>query len=220
MKYLTATYFLERIKGKTLVLNDPSAVRNSPEKLLVTDFHELMPPTLISKNRKAIRSFFNIHKNCILKPLYGNGGKDIFLTSLDDPNLNVIVEKFLEQDEHFILQKFIKGISKGDKRILLIDGQPVGAINRIPNKKEVRANLHVGGRARKTSLTKRDLKICERLRPTLQMKGLFFAGIDIIDNYLTEINVTSPTCIREINYFNKDDLAERFWKTVLKKYFI
>ena len=219
MKYLTATYFLEKIKNKTLVLNDPSAVRNSPEKLLVTDFHEIMPPTLISRNKKKIRGFFNIHKKCIFKPLYGNGGKDIFLSSVDDPNYSVIVEKFLEEKEHFIVQKFIKGVAKGDKRILLIDGIPVGAINRMPKKKEIRANLHIGGNAKKTNLTKRDLEICEKIKNTLQKKGLFFAGIDIIDNYLTEINVTSPTCIREINHFNKDDLAEKFWKGVLKKYF-
>ena len=219
MKYLTATYLLEKIKGKTLVLNDPSSVRNSPEKLLVTNFYELMPPTLVSRNKKEINHFIETHEKCIIKPLYGNGGKDVFLSSISDPNLSVIIEKFLEQEEHFIIQKFIKGVSKGDKRILLINGEPVGAINRMPNKSEIRANLHIGGRAKKTTLSKKDLKICEKIKRTLQDKNLFFAGIDVIDNYLTEINVTSPTCIREINYFNKDNIAEKFWGGIEKKYF-
>ncbi len=219
MKYLTATYILEKIKEKTLVLNNPNSIRNSPEKLLVTSFYDLMPPTLISRNKVEINNFLNKHKTCVIKPLYGNGGKDVFLISINDPNLSVILEKFLEQEEHFILQKFISGISEGDKRILLINGQPVGAINRVPNKSQIRANLHIGGIAKKTNLSKRDLKICKRIKKTLQEKELFFAGIDIIDNYLTEINVTSPTCIREINYFNKDNIADKFWRTVVKKYF-
>ena len=219
MKYLTATYILEKIKEKTLVLNNPNSIRNSPEKLLVTNFYDLMPPTLISRNKVEINNFLNKHKTCVIKPLYGNGGKDVFLISINDPNLSVILEKFLEQEEHFILQKFISGISEGDKRILLINGQPVGAINRVPNKSQIRANLHIGGIAKKTNLSKRDLKICKRIKKTLQEKELFFAGIDIIDNYLTEINVTSPTCIREINYFNKDNIADKFWRTVVKKYF-
>ena len=219
MKYLTATYILEKIKEKTLVLNNPNSIRNSPEKLLVTSFYDLMPPTLISRNIVEINNFLNKHKTCVIKPLYGNGGKDVFLISINDPNLSVILEKFLEQEEHFILQKFISGISEGDKRILLINGQPVGAINRVPNKSQIRANLHIGGIAKKTNLSKRDLKICKRIKKTLQEKELFFAGIDIIDNYLTEINVTSPTCIREINYFNKDNIADKFWRTVVKKYF-
>ena len=219
MKYITATYLLEKIKGKTLVLNNPSSIRNSPEKLLVTNFYDLMPPTLVSRNIKEINNFLSIHKKSIIKPLYGNGGKDVFLTSLNDPNLSVIIEKFLEYEEHFIIQKFINDVSKGDKRILLINGEPVGAINRIPNEKQVRANLHIGGRAVKTKLTKNDLKICKKIKKTLQEKNLFFAGIDVIDNYLTEINVTSPTCIREINHFNKDNIAEKFWKSVEKKFF-
>ena len=219
MKYLTATYILEKIKEKTLVLNNPNSIRNSPEKLLVTSFYDLMPPTLISRNIVEINNFLNKHKKCVIKPLYGNGGKDVFLISINDPNLSVILEKFLEQEEHFILQKFISGISEGDKRILLINGQPVGAINRVPNKSQIRANLHIGGIAKKTNLSKKDLKICKRIKKTLQEKELFFAGIDIIDNYLTEINVTSPTCIREINYFNKDNIADKFWRTVVKKYF-
>jgi len=218
MKYLTATYILEKVVGKTKVLNNPTSIRNSPEKILVTDFYDLMPPTLISKNKSDINNFLKNHKSCVLKPLYGNGGKDVYFSSLKDPNLNVIIEKFLEDDVHFIIQKFIKNVSSGDKRILLIDGDPVGAINRIPKKKQIRANIHIGGTAKKTSLTKKDLKICKRIKDTLKSRGLFFTGIDIIDNYLTEINVTSPTCIREINFFNKDNIAARFWQRFEEKY--
>ena len=152
--------------------------------------------------------------------MYGNGGKDVFLSSINDPNFSVILEKFLEQEEHFILQKFIRGISKGDKRILLINGEPVGAINRVPNKSQIRANLHIGGIAKKANLSKTDLKICQKIKKTLQEKELFFAGIDVIDSYLTEINVTSPTCIREINYFNKDNIADKFWENCCKKIFL
>ena len=219
MKYLTATYLLEKVQGKTIVLNNPSSIRNSPEKLLVTNFYDLMPPTIISRNEIEIQNFLKVHKECIIKPLYGNGGKDVFFSFINDPNLSVILEKFLEQEEHFIIQKFIKGVSKGDKRILLINGEPVGAINRILNKSEIRANLHIGGSAKKTTLSKKDLKICRKIKKTLQEKELFFAGIDIIDSYLTEINVTSPTCIREIDYFNRDNIASKFWKSVIKKYF-
>ena len=217
MKYLTATYLLEKVQGKTIVLNNPSSIRNSPEKLLVTNFYDLMPPTIISRNEIEIQNFLKVHKECIIKPLYGNGGKDVFFSFINDPNLSVILEKFLEQEEHFIIQKFIKGVSKGDKRILLINGEPVGAINRILNKSEIRANLHIGGSAKKTTLSKKDLKICRKIKKTLQEKELFFAGIDIIDSYLTEINVTSPTCIREIDYFNRDNIASKFWKSVIKK---
>ncbi len=219
MKYLTATYILEKISGITKVLNDPLSIRNSPEKILVTNFQELMPPTLITKNKNEINDFFKIHKKCIIKPLFGNGGKDIFFSSFNDPNLNVIIEKFLEEEEHFIIQKFIRNVSKGDKRILLIDGEPVGAINRIPSKSEIRANIHIGGKAKKTKLTKKEIKICEKIKTTLKSRGLFFAGIDVIDDFLTEINVTSPTCIREINYFNKDNIAAKFWDSFEDKYF-
>ena len=220
MKYLTATYLLEKISGKTKVLNNPVSIRNSPEKLLVTSFYGLMPPTLITKKRNEINVFLKKYKKCIIKPLYGNGGKDVFFTSVNDPNLNVIIEKFLEDQEHFIVQKFIKNVAKGDKRILLIDGEPVGAINRIPSKSQIRANIHIGGKAKKTKLTEKDIKICNTIKETLKKRGLFFAGIDIIDNYLTEINVTSPTCIREINYFNNDNIAAKFWDRIQNKYLL
>ncbi|MEC8100256.1 MAG: glutathione synthase [Pseudomonadota bacterium] len=218
MKYLTATYLLEKVSKKTKVLNDPSSIRNSPEKILVTNFYDLMPPTLITRTRKEIYNFLKIYKECIIKPLYGNGGKDIYLSSIEDPNLSVILEKFIEDEEHFIIQKFVKNVRKGDKRVLLIDGEPVGAINRLPKEKQIRANLHIGGKAKRTRLTKSDLEICNRIKNTLKEKKLFFAGIDIIDTYLTEINVTSPTCIREINYFNNDNIAARFWNTFEENY--
>ncbi|MBF96097.1 MAG: Glutathione synthetase [Alphaproteobacteria bacterium MarineAlpha9_Bin4] len=218
MKYLTATYILEKLSLRTRVLNDPLSIRNSPEKLLVTNFYKLMPPTLITKNKSEINDFLKVYKNCIIKPLYGNGGKNVFFCSRNDPNTNVIIEKFLEDNEHFIIQKFIKNVSKGDKRILLIDGSPVGAINRLPGKREIRANIHIGGKAEKTNLTKKDLSICSKIKNTLRDRNLFFAGIDVIDNYITEINVTSPTCIREINYFNKDNIAKKFWDSFEKKY--
>ena len=218
MKYLTATYILEKVAQKTKILNDPLSIRNSPEKILVTYFYDLMPPTLITKNKDEINYFFRKHKSCVIKPLFGNGGKNIFLSKFNDPNLNVIIEKFLDDNEHFIIQKFVKKVLKGDKRILLIDGEPVGAINRVPGKSQIRANIHIGGKAEKAVLTKKDLKICERIKSTLKNRGLFFAGIDIIDSYLTEINVTSPTCIREIDYFNKDNIAKKFWNCFEKKY--
>ena len=175
MKYITATYLLEKISSKTLVLSNPSSIRNSPEKLLVTDFYNLMPPTLVTRNIKDINNFLSIHKKCIIKPLYGNGGKDVFLSSLNDPNLSVIIEKFMEHEEHFIIQKFINGVSKGDKRILLINGEPVGAINRIPNKKQIRANLHIGGRAIKTKLAKEDLVICKKIKNSTRKKSFLLA---------------------------------------------
>ena len=218
MKYLTATYLLEKISKNTIVLNDPLSIRNSPEKLLVTNFYKLMPPTLITKSKNEILDFLKINKTCVIKPLYGNGGQDIFFSSLEDPNLNVIIEKFLEKDEHFIVQKFLKNVLKGDKRILLIDGEPVGAINRIPSGKQIRANLHIGGKAIKANLSSRDLEICNEIKLSLKEKKLFFTGIDIIDNYLTEINVTSPTCIREIDYFNKDNISAKFWDKIENKY--
>ena len=218
MKYLTSTYILEKVSSKTIILNDPLSIRNSPEKLLVTNFYNLMPPTLITKNKHEISRFFEEHNSCIIKPLYGNGGKSVFYTTSQDPNLDVIIEKFVDENEHFIIQKFVKNVSKGDKRILLIDGEPVGAINRVPGEKKIRANIHIGGKAKKSKITKNDLKICSAIKKTLRSRGLFFAGIDIIDNHLTEINVTSPTCIREIDYFNKDNIAGKFWDVFENKY--
>jgi len=216
MQYITATHILEKAKN-AIIINDPRSIRNSPEKLLVMDFYDLMPPTLITRNVEKISAFLKKYKKIIIKPLFGNGGKDIFYITEKDHNFNVIIENFLSGFEHIIIQKFIKKVKFGDKRVLLIDGEPVGAVNRVPNKKEIRANLHIGGLARKTILNKKDIKICDRLRPLLKETGLFFAGIDIIDGYLTEINVTSPTCIREIDYLNKTNISSVFWKEALKK---
>ena len=205
MQYITATYILEKISSSCLILNNPTSIRNCPEKIFVMDFSHLMPPTIISREYKKI----------VLKPLFGNGGKDVYYLNEKDPNLNIIIENMLLNREHVIAQKFIKKVKLGDKRILLINGKPVGAVNRVPNRNEIRANLHIGGIAKKTSLSKRDYFICNEISQKLKEKGLFFSGIDIIDGYLTEMNVTSPTCIREIDKLNKTNISKLFWDEVL-----
>ncbi len=215
MQYITATYILEKISSSCLILNNPTSIRNCPEKIFVMDFYHLMPPTIISREYVRIINFIKKYKSIVLKPLFGNGGKDVYFLNEKDPNLNIIIENMLINREHVIAQKFIKKVNLGDKRILLINGKPVGAVNRIPNKNEIRANLHIGGAAKKTSLTKRDFFICSEISDLLKRKGLFFTGIDIIDGYLTEINVTSPTCIREIDKLNKTNISKLFWDEVL-----
>lgn len=215
MQYITATYILEKISSSCLILNNPASIRNCPEKIFVMEFYHLMPPTIISREYKKILSFIKKHKNIVFKPLFGNGGKDVYFLNEKDPNLNIIIENMLLSREHAIAQKFIRKVSLGDKRILLLNGKPVGAVNRIPNKNEIRANLHIGGIAKKTSLSKRDFFICNEISQKLKEKGLFFSGIDIIDGYLTEINVTSPTCIREIDKLNKSNISKLFWNEVL-----
>ncbi|MDA9654854.1 glutathione synthase [Pelagibacteraceae bacterium] len=216
MQYITATYILDKISSSCLILNNPASIRNCPEKIFVMDFYHLMPPTIISREYKKIISFIKKHKNIVFKPLFGNGGKDVYFLNEKDPNLNIIIENMLINREHAIAQKFIKKVNLGDKRILLLNGKPVGAVNRIPNKNEIRANLHIGGIAKKTSLSKRDFIICNEISHKLKEKGLFFSGIDIIDGYLTEINVTSPTCIREIDKLNKTNISKLFWDEVVK----
>lgn len=211
MQYITATHILDKVKKTVKVINNPRSIRNSPEKIFVTNFFHLMPPTIITKDLQIIDDFIKKFKKSVIKPLYGNGGKDIFLLSKKDPNLKVILEKLLSEKEHLIVQKFIAGVKNGDKRILLIDGEPVGAINRVPRGSEIRANLHVGARAKKIGLNKRDIYICNEIGPVLRNLGLFFTGIDIIDGFLTEINVTSPTCIREIDKLNKTNISKIFW---------
>ena len=211
MQYITATHILDKVKKTVKIINNPRSIRNSPEKIFVTNFFHLMPPTIITKDLQIIHDFIKKFKKLVIKPLYGNGGKDIFLLSKKDPNLKVIIEKLLSEKEHLIVQKFIDGVKKGDKRILLIDGEPVGAINRVPRGTEIRANLHVGARAKKIGLNKRDISICNEIGPVLRNLGLFFTGIDIIDGFLTEINVTSPTCIREIDKLNKTNISKIFW---------
>ena len=218
MSYITATHILEKIASQTLILNNPFHVRNAPEKIFVTEFSNFMPETLITRETSEIIKFKNKNKNIIIKPLYGNGGEGVFYIKDNDSNFNVILENFLNSSEEpFIIQSYIPEVKKGDKRIILIDGEVVGAINRIPAKNENRSNMHVGGKPIKTSLTKNDKLICEIISPHLKAKGLFFVGIDVIGNYLTEINVTSPTGIREINRLNKTNIEKIFWDKTLKK---
>ena len=216
MQYITATYLLERLPKTCMVLNKPNSIRDCTEKLFVMDFFNLMPPTLISRQKSNIIKFVKKFKKVVIKPIYGNGGSNVFYLNEKDPNLNIIIDTLISETEHIIVQKFIKNVKKGDKRILLINGLPVGAVNRIPVNNEIRANLHIGGRAKKTNLTKREKFICNQIKSKLREKGLFFTGIDVIDGYLTEINVTSPTCIREIDTLNKVNISYIYWEKALQ----
>jgi len=221
MSYITATHLLEKIDSKTLILNNPFHVRNAPEKIFVTEFSQFMPDTLITRDVGEIINFKKKNKNIIIKPLYGNGGEGVFYIQENDSNFNVILENFLNSNgEQFIIQSYIPEVKKGDKRIIIIDGEVAGAINRIPARNENRSNMHVGGKPVKTSLNKNDKLICETISPHLKTKGLFFVGIDVIGNFLTEINVTSPTGIREINRINKTKIEKIFWDKVQTKLII
>ena len=220
MEYITATYLLERLPKSCIVLNKPNSIRDCPEKLFVMDFFNLMPPTLISKQKGNIIKFVKKFKKVVIKPIYGNGGSNVFYLNEKDPNLNIIIDSLISETEHVIVQKFVKNVKKGDKRIILIDGEVVGAINRIPAKNENRSNMHVGGKPTKTSLSKNDKLICKTISPHLKAKGLFFVGIDVIGNYLTEINVTSPTGIREINRLYNTKIEKIFWDKILTKLMI
>ena len=218
MGYITTTHILERIHPATLVVNDPFWVRNSPEKLLVLNFPDLTPPTLIARDLAAIRAFKAAHGDIILKPLYGNGGAGGFRLDPNDRNLASLHELFTSMSrEPLIAQKFVPDVSKGDKRIILVDGEPVGAINRVPAEGETRSNMHVGGRPEKVGLTARDLEICARIGPVLKEKGQIFVGIDVIGDWLTEINVTSPTGIQELERFDGTNTAERIWQVIEAK---
>ena len=218
MAYITATHVLEHIHPRTLVVNDPVSVRNAPEKLLVTHFADLMPPTLISADKERILAFRQKHGEIIVKPLYGNGGAGVFHLKPQDSNLNALLELFSERSrEPVIVQRYLPEVRLGDKRIILIDGKPAGAINRVPAEGEARSNMHVGGRAEKAELTKRDLEICAAIDPTLREKGLIFVGIDVIGDYLTEINVTSPTGLQEINRFDGVKLEADIWDAIEAK---
>jgi glutathione synthase len=219
MAYITATHMLEHIHhpdgGGTLVVNNPSAVRNAPEKLLVMCFPELMPPTLVTWDSGAIRGFRATHKDIVVKPLFGNGGAGVFLIRHDDPNLNALLEMhFARSREPLMVQRYEPAVRQGDKRIILIDGEPAGAINRVPAQGEARSNMHVGGRAERSELTARDQEICAAIGPLLKAQGLIFVGIDVIGDWLTEINVTSPTGIQEIARFDGTDLAARIWEVI------
>ncbi len=215
MGYITATHILEHIHPKTLVVNDPFHVRNAPEKLFVAQFSAFMPPTLVSSDASEVRSFRAEHKDIILKPLYGNGGVGVFHIAPGDENFNALLEMFLENyREPLVAQAYLPEIRQGDKRIILVDGAPVGALNRVPQKGESRANLHVGARAETAALTPREEEICAALGPELKARGLIFTGIDVIGDYLTEINVTSPTGIQEIKRFGGTDIASLIWDAI------
>ncbi len=210
MSYITSTFLLEYIEDEVKIINKPSEVRNAPEKLFLNRWKNLTPETIITRNISEINSFRKKHKNIILKPLYGNGGNGIFFLGEKDKNFNSLIETFLDTyPEQFILQEYLKNIKFGDKRIILINGKPEGAINRIPSEKDIRANLHVVGEAAKTVISNKEMEICESIGPELIQRGLLLVGIDIIGNKLTEINVTSPTGFREIQKFSNINLAKK-----------
>lgn len=218
MGYITTTHLLDRLKGQTLVVNDPFWVRNCPEKLLVLDFPELTPPTTIARDLSVLREFKDRHGDIILKPLYGNGGAGVFRLTDSDRNLNSLHELFTGINrEPLIAQKFLPAVSEGDKRIILVDGQAAGAINRVPATGETRSNLHVGGRAEKIGLTAREHEICEAIGPRLREMGQVLVGIDVIGGYLTEINVTSPTGIQELERFDGINVAGKIWAAIEAK---
>ncbi|MBL4806557.1 MAG: glutathione synthase [Rhodobacteraceae bacterium] len=218
MGYITTTHILDRIHPDTLVVNDPFWVRNFPEKLLVLNFPDLTPPTTIARDLETLRAFKEKHGDIILKPLYGNGGAGVFKLGRDDKNLSSLHELFCGiNNEPLIAQKFLPAVSAGDKRVILVDGEPVGAINRVPAKGEVRSNMHVGGRPEPVELTDRDREICARIGPLLKEKGQIFVGIDVIGDYLTEINLTSPTGIQELERFDGTNTAALIWDAIERR---
>jgi len=218
MAYITATHILERIHPKTLVVNDPKEVRNAPEKLFVTEFADFIPPTLITSDLREIRAFRVEHKDIILKPLYGNGGAGVFRVKPDDENFGSLMEMFtFFYREPVIVQRYLPEVRQGDKRIILVDGEFAGAINRVPASGEARSNMHVGGRPEATELTSREAAICAAIGPALKKRGLIFTGIDVIGDYMTEINVTSPTGIQEVKRFGGADIAALIWDAIERK---
>jgi glutathione synthase len=218
MSYITTTHLLERIHPETLVVNAPAEVRNAPEKLFVFDFEEFMPPTIVTRNPDDVLAFRNEYKDIIIKPLYGNGGAAVFRLSPEDGNLAALVELFHSTfREPFMVQQYRPEVRQGDKRIILVDGEIAGAINRIPAKGETRSNMHVGGEAKPTDLTEKEREICATLGPELKRRGLIFTGIDVIGDYLTEINVTSPTGIRQVKSFGGNDIASLIWDAIEAK---
>jgi len=218
MGYITSTHLLDMIHPKTLVVNDPFWVRNYPEKLLVLQFPDLIPPTTIARDLATLKAFKEEHGDMILKPLYGNGGAGVFRLDPNDRNLSSLHELFTGMSrEPLIAQKFLPDVSNGDKRVILVDGEPVGAINRIPQAGETRSNMHVGGKAVKVGLSERDREICAAIGPTLREKGQVFVGIDVIGDYLTEINLTSPTGIQELERFDGTNTAALIWDAIEAK---
>jgi glutathione synthase len=215
MGYITATHLLEHIHPRTLVVNNPAAVRNAPEKLLVTQFPDLMPPTMIGRDVAAIREFRARHEDIIVKPLFGNGGIGVFRVKPDDENLGSLLDMFFAASrEPLMIQRYEPAVRLGDKRIILIDGEPLGAVNRVPAAGDSRSNMHAGGRPEKTGLTEREREICARIGPVLRAQGLLFTGIDVIGDYLTEINVTSPTGLQQIARFDGVNLAAVIWERI------
>ena len=215
MGYITTTHILDMIHPATLVVNDPMWVRNYPEKLLVLQFPDLTPPTTIARDLATLKAFKDKHGDIILKPLYGNGGAGVFRLGPEDRNLNSLHELFAGINrEPLIAQKFLPDVAAGDKRVILIDGEAVGAINRVPAKGETRSNMHVGGRPEKIEMSERDREICARIGPLLREKGQIFVGIDVIGGFLTEINVTSPTGIQELERFDGINVAEKIWTAI------
>ncbi len=215
MSYITTTHMLERIHPDTLVVNDPKSVRDAPEKILVMDFPGLMPDTLITRDVDEIRKFRAEFGDIIIKPLYGNGGAGVFRITKEDQNLSSLLEMFEASfREPFIAQRYLSDVRTGDKRIILVDGKPAGAINRVPAADDARSNMHAGGRAEHAELTKREHEICEQLAPAMREHGFIFVGIDVIGDYITEINVTSPTGIKEIQKFAGTDIASLVWDAI------
>jgi len=215
MAYITTTHLLEHVHPKTLVVNDPASVRNAPEKLFVTHFDKVMPPTLITADARALREFRDEHKDIILKPLFGAGGSGVFRLRPGDENFASLLEMFSQRSrEPLIAQRYVPEVRLGDKRIILIDGKAVGAINRVPAEGEARSNMHVGGKAVRAELTKRDREICEIIGPELARLGLIFVGIDVIGDWLTEINVTSPTGLQQIDRFDGVCLEAQIWDRI------
>ncbi len=218
MAYITATHLLEHVHPRTLVVNDPFHVRNAPEKLLVTRFPDLMPPTLISRDPAEIRAFREAHRDIVLKPLFGNGGTGVFHLAPGDENLGALLETFAAQSrEPIMVQRYLPEIRAGDKRIILVDGAPAGSVSRVPPDGEARANFHAGGTARKTALTAREQEICAAIGPVLRARGLIFAGIDVIGDCLTEINVTSPTGIQEIDRLDGVRIEAEIWDAIERR---
>ena len=215
MAYITATHILEHIHPRTLVVNDPAQVRNAPEKLFVTHFPDLMPVTLVTSDRRRIAAFRREHGDIIIKPLFGNGGAGVFHLRPDDPNMNSLVEMFTERSrEPLVIQKYVPAVREGDKRIILVDGVAMCAINRVPAAGEARSNMHVGGRPEPTTLTEREKEICAAIGPELKKRGMIFVGIDVIGGFLTEINVTSPTGLQEIARFDGVHLEKAIWDAI------
>lgn len=218
LAYVTTTHLLERIHPRTLVVNDPRAVRDAPEKLFVMDFPELMPPTLITRDRSEIETFRQKHGAIVMKPLYGNGGAAVFKVDAKDPNFGSLFDLFsVTFREPWVIQKFLPAVSKGDKRIILVDGEPLGAVNRVPVGDDIRSNMVRGGSAQETMLSDREKEICARIGPDLKKRGLIFVGIDVIDGHLTEINVTSPTGLRAIRRLGGPNLAAAIWDVIEAK---